>query len=563
MQRVPLHVSIATLSALTALLSATAICQRHIYTFHGEAAGGLFGFAVKAAGDTNRDGFADVIVGSWGEGKNGPLSGTARVYSGLDGRVLHMVHGERAGANFGFSVAGAGDVDRDGCDDFIVGAVNDPKKALQAGSASVYSGRTGKMLHTWTGDGGKDLFGNRVAGAGDVDKDGIPDLIVGAPCGKNRQGIRTGYARVFSGKNGATLFTLCGTHVDQLYGYAVMGVGDINGDGHADFMLGSPHDQTNGKDAGSVQVFSGKDATRIYTFYGVANDHAGRALDSAGDVDRDGRPDLIYGGEATIHKDIAGQARVISGRTGMLIHTFRGVPRVDEFAMSVGGVGDVNGDGHSDLIVGAPSGFDPNKRQTGYARLFSGKDGTLLATIHGSTPGSYFGYYVSGAGDVNRDGVPDLVIGAHLTSSQAPLAGLAQIVSGRRLPLTSDVHLVSVSSGGVQNMVLDADAAHASQVYLVLGTLSGTRPGSRFGSLTLPLNPDAYFTFTLGSPNTLIAGSLGTLDSNGRAAASFRLPPGLPASLAGTLLHHAFLAVNAVPLRFDLASNAVPLTLGK
>ncbi len=559
-----LHRSIAVLAVAcgVAFLASPCAAQRHIYTFHGDSIGEFLGFSVRGCGDVNRDGFGDVILGGWGDDKNGIASGSARVISGKDGSVLHHFTGAVTGAFLGYSVNGAGDIDKDGYADLLVGAVRDRKQGVITGSARVLSGKTGQPLFTWWGARAGELFGHSVSSAGDVDKDGTLDVIVGAPMGANSKGIRTGYARVHSGKDGRVLLRWFGHAFDELFGYRVAGLGDINGDGFPDLAVGTPHDQRGGKDSGSVQVFSGKDGKRLYDYIGAPNDHAGRALSAAGDVNKDGRPDFVYGGEATLHKGLVGRVRVVSGRTGKALYTLKGsMPGVDEFSMSVGGLGDINGDGYADIAVGAPSGLNAKSEQTGYVRLFSGKDGKELATVFGTKAGDYFGYFVANAGDVNGDGVPDVIVGADLAGGAAPRAGYARVISGRALALTADRHTIGLGKGGSQTLSLATGAAYAGKVYLVLGSNSGTRPGIRLGSITLPLNPDVYFSLTLGIPNAWIRASLGRLDGRGDATASLQVPPGLSSALLGTRLYHAFVVLKTAPTRVVFASNAAPLTL--
>ncbi|MHC4922419.1 MAG: hypothetical protein ACYTKC_22915, partial [Planctomycetota bacterium] len=151
-----------------------------------------FGISVSGAGDVNGDGHADLIVGANGDDNNGSSSGSARVLSGKDGKILHTFNGDSAGDQFGVSVSGAGDVNRDGYADVIVGAYRDGNNDTNSGSARVLSGKDGKILYTYDGDFYGDYFGWSVSGAGDVDRDGHADLIVGSGYAD--------YARVFSGK---------------------------------------------------------------------------------------------------------------------------------------------------------------------------------------------------------------------------------------------------------------------------------------------------------------------------------------------------------------------------
>ena len=110
------------------------------YPFTGDSAGDRFGFFVSGAGDVNNDGFDDFIVGAPYDGNNGPISGSARVFSGATGAILYTVNGDSAGDLFGWSVSGAGDVNNDGFDDFIAGAPYDDNNGSDSGSARVFSG---------------------------------------------------------------------------------------------------------------------------------------------------------------------------------------------------------------------------------------------------------------------------------------------------------------------------------------------------------------------------------------------------------------------------------------
>ena len=165
-----------------------------LYTFYGDSFQDWFGETVSGAGDVNGDGFDDVIVGAIFDDNNGERSGSARVFSGVDGAVLYTFDGDSAGDHFGRFVSGAGDVNSDGFDDVIVGAPLDDNNGGGSGSARVFSGIDGSVLYTFDGDAANDILGVSVSCAGDVNGDGVADSIVGASGGG---GIRGGYARVF------------------------------------------------------------------------------------------------------------------------------------------------------------------------------------------------------------------------------------------------------------------------------------------------------------------------------------------------------------------------------
>jgi len=163
--------------------------------------------------------------------------------------------------------------------------------------------------------------------------------------------------------------------------------------------------------AGVASVALADDLKKLHTFDGDTSLglKLGRSVSGAGDVDNDGFDDVIAGGGS--------YARVYSGKTGKVLHTFEGV-KGEQFGSAVSGAGDVNKDGYADLIVGAC--------WADYAKVYSGKDGKTLYTFKGSS-GDWFGHNVSDAGDVNRDGYADVIVGAYKVGSHT---GKAYVYSG-------------------------------------------------------------------------------------------------------------------------------------
>ena len=414
---------------LSVLVCAEASSQSVLYTLDGDLAWDSFGWSVSAAGDVNGDGFDDLIVGIPGADINGLNSGRAKVFSGADGSVLYVFDGDSAQDAFGNSVSAAGDVNTDGFDDLIVGAPEDDNNGLSSGSARVFSGVNGSVLYTFNGDSASDRFGFSVSGAGDVNGDGRPDLIVGARFDVNN-GSQAGSARVFSGVDGSVLYTWYGDSAGDRFGHSVSGAGDVNGDGHHDLIVGAWGDDNNGPQSGTATVFSGLNGGIHYVLQGGTGDRFGQSVSGAGDVNNDGLDDLIVG--AHLHDGNgtnSGGAVVLSiPNPGILIHihNWAGDSPEDLFGQSVSGAGDVNGDGYSDLIVGAF--WDDNAGpMSGSARVFSGVDGSVLYTFDGDWAGGELGYSVSAAGDVNGDGLDDLIVGAPLASNGAAPAGKAWV----------------------------------------------------------------------------------------------------------------------------------------
>ncbi len=376
-------------SSNPATLTVTGSCNLRRWT--GRVNG--YGSSVSRAGDVNRDGYEDIIVGDQGDSAMGTTSGSMVVISGKDSTTL-MSKSYAAGEQLGYSVAAAGDVDQDGYGDVIVGA---PGYKSSQGYARVLSGRTQAELWFLTGAPTNNaFFGVSVCGAGDTDGDGHPDLLVGA------SGIDQAY--LFSGKTGLLIRTM-GWATGDKYGRAVAAAGDIDRDGYADVIVGAPGYNSS---IGFAQVFSGKTGLVIHSVFGShAAGQFGFSLAGIGDVNRDGVPDFAVGAPmAAVGGTYSGEVRVFSGADkSVLFSTSRGSD--ESFGYSIAAAGDTDGDLVPDIHVGAPR-WGGSK---GYARTISGKDGSTIATHLGLSPNGQLGASVSGV-EANGDAYPDLVAGA-------------------------------------------------------------------------------------------------------------------------------------------------------
>lgn len=506
-------------AALFLALAANAKAQTLLYSFDGTHDGDAFGESVDGLGDVNGDGFDDFIVGQPNYESPGPPLGMVHVYSGVDGSVLYSVQGV-ASSNFGTVLSSTPDLNGDGIEDFVVGAYAELTLTGEYGSVYAFSGLDGTLIWKTLSPPGltQSSFGKSVSDAGDVNADGTCDVIVGSV---RSQSGTTGTVFLLSGTDGTPIYSSTANPPEQHFGRNISGLGDVNNDGFDDFAVADLNNN------GRVRVFSGIDGALMPSHNIVPSPGSyqfGAALASGSDINGDGINDLIVGNAAAYsHSSPNPAASVYSGADGTTLLTLDLGQRVTGGRDGgVSFIGDMNGDGVDDILVGrgrvnrkrssspyfAPSDFELS---IGMIRVYSGTDGTPLLTIHGTEEFHRFGHSVANAGDVNGDGYDDLLV------SQVPgfpyygvvvrAPGGVRVYAGGPLP-ASFVDVCN-GDGGVQAGCTDCPCANTATAGTIGGCLNSNATSARLhatgnASTTLALNTtsDLRFTLTGGTPNS-------------------------------------------------------------
>ncbi len=461
--------------AATATASAPYIATEEA-SFLGEGNADKAGVCVTVAGDIDGDGYHDLLVGA----ANNDEAAT-------DAGQVYLVFGDAAGWNLetplygvdasflgedrndwaGYSLAGGGDVNGDGFADVLIGARGADKGQSDVGALYVVFGRSSGWARdislayanaSFLGEDEKDHAGSTVADAGDVNRDGYDDILVSA-AGDDTGGDATGEIYLLLGKDsgwvlGASLAEATASFVgeaeDDHAGKAGSGVGDVNGDGFPDLLVGSPRNGENGDAAGQVYVLlGGGGAWSLHqslssadaSFLGEAtNDNLGSSVASAGDVNGDGFADLLIGAPGNDESGAdAGQAYLVLGRTGGWVQdasvgsvdaSFLGELPADGAGQAVNNGGDINGDGFDDLMVGAPD-SDQAGPESGQAYILFGRSsGWAMDTPLDQASVSFLGKlsdragsWLSSAGDPDGDGFDQTIIAAKHNNDGATRAG--------------------------------------------------------------------------------------------------------------------------------------------
>ncbi|MSQ01324.1 MAG: hypothetical protein EXR71_05430 [Myxococcales bacterium] len=434
--------------------SASGLATSSAWTAESDQAGARMGISVASAGDTNGDGYSEVIVGAHLYANGSTAEGRASVYlgssSGLATSAAWTSESNQASAWFGWSVASAGDVNGDGYGDVAVGAHLYDNGSTDEGRVTVFHGSASGLSTTSSWSGESDLasayFGYSTASAGDVNGDGYGDLVVGAYAydnGSTDEGQASVYLGSSTGLASTATWTAESDQASAYFGWSVAGAGDINGDGYSDVIVGAYAYDNGSTDEGAAFAFYGSSAGLAATAgwsaeSGQAAGYAGFSVASAGDVDGDGFGDVLVGayaydngsadeGYVSLYPGSGAGLGTASAWTGESGQTsgYAGA--------SVASAGDTNGDGYGDVIVGA-YGYDNGSTDEGIAYVYlgtaTGVATTAAWTAEGNQAQAYFGAAVASAGDVNGDGYGDVIVGAYSYDDGSSNEGSAFVFLG-------------------------------------------------------------------------------------------------------------------------------------
>jgi len=568
---------------LVYLGTATGINATPNFTYESNQTYMFLGVSVSFAGDVNGDGYSDVIVGgpSYFDGSN--TVGAAFVFYGsavgITATGMDLEAGAVNASSFGYSVGCAGDVNGDGYADVIIGEPGG--FTTQPGAAYVFLGTASGLSGTpvWTGGGVQASagYGSSVAGAGDVNGDGYSDVLVGAPRKDNIGQTDEGHVMYYQGSpNGLSASgTLDQTQSSAFFGTSVSAAGDVNGDGFSDVIIGAPQYDNGQTNEGRAYVYYGGTGGLPFTASWIIENNIalsllGTSVSTAGDVNGDGYSDVIIGAPgAAIGEAGEGLAYVYHGSAAGLGTT----PWVAErdllgaaLGSSVASAGDVNGDGYSDVVIGA-NGYSVSQALEGAAYIHLGSATGLnaipLFTFVQGQANARVGSSVAGVGDVTGDGYGDVVVGASgWTSSALTGRGRAFLLKGHPAGVFYETSWVvegsnassalgssaagagDVNGDGYQDLIIgepgrpNGAATGAGRALMFHGastvpsttptwTTLGTSTGAQFGfsvSKAGDVNKDGYGDVVVGIPG----------DSNGRINIYHGSPTGLPVTASAT-----------------------------
>jgi len=490
---------VTVLVMVTLCINASAQCPP-VTVHSGEGEDG-FGETVAIIGDVTGDCYDDYAVHL----DVGTATGVVRIYSGKTNELLHTIVG---GKSFGKTIVPLGDIEGDGYAEFVIGQPYFGESVDYNGKVYAYGYDGLSWDYRWEFTGV--IFsktGSSLACIDDVDGDDFPDIVAGAPDWgpDSPTGFLIGGCYVLSGVDGTQVsYSPIGEPTERNaseFGCAVAAIGDVNGDDVDDFVVGAKNYDAEGR----VYVMSGLDGSSIDHVPGLqTGSEFGYSLAGLCDVDGSGNPGFIAG--APKQNTQTGRVYVIRATDLALQGTLSGVSEYDYFGTCLARVGDLDGDGQDEFVVGAPD-YTIGDEHYGAVFIYRGSDHGQLFSYYGATQGSAspnkFGYTLASGGDLNDDGTPDLIVG-HASDELAYVYHLGDYV----IEVSPAQNAVSAARDTDISATFCSDmnwASIDSESFMVYGSYTGRRSGTitvEEQSRTVTFDPDS--TFGYGEEVTVI-----------------------------------------------------------
>ena len=497
--RLTLILSLAGSASFSFVLSASAQDDpiRHLWNFSDEQFVDYSSQFVPIH-DFDGDGFRDLLIGKTSSrGSSNPSKFT--IFSGYDAQVLLTEPGSEKEryAGFATAVATIGDQNQDGIPDFLISIPG----AANGGRIEIRSGLNGYPIDSFEGLEPSQDIGRRVSSIGDIDQDGLDEV-------------------VFSGGGTIVRSSATGAFVHRFPAGSFSDAGDLDGDLVPDLVIGAHRSDLSGE----VLAYSGASGDLIWrTASALSDGNLGFSICAIHDINQDGVREILTGNPRA-HGD-RGIALILDGATGQTLRQFDGLREKDLFGYAVTASEDMNGDGTPDYAIGARrrrSGQFP-----GHVVLIDGLSHEPMTVILGHSERDNFGSALAAPGDIDGDSRADVVV---FVPGQGRLEAY-----GYNPVLESDRDFLASSSSEPTRLRINFGTSESNKLYRILASYSGWGPTLVQG-FSIPLSRDELFDASLeGLHAPGSDGFVGRLDAAGRAQAEVTGTPFLARFVGGNV----------------------------
>lgn len=521
-----------------------------------------YGAALCYLDDLTGDGVAEILVGApqATNGLQGTVDGYAEILDGVTMARIRSHEGlSEPGGKLGTAVAALGDLDGDGIGDYAISEIHGTGNRYRTGLVHAFSGIDGQPLWVAEGDQSWAEFGTEIVAAGDLTGDGIPDLVVSEPDWSFALfEFSWGLVHLISGADGSHVHRAMGGESYDYLGQKIGMLGDVNGDGVNDLGVarrGAAYDTPS-----YLRIYSGTDFGLLEEIAGPAVPMFGttgfaQSFCTLGDLDGDGFDEFAV--SLPYHDNLpwrrSGAVRAYRGGSGEELWFTEGDGNYSYFGFEIASAGDVDGDGHLDLVVS-----EPNLFPGGAVHFLSGATGRRLATHTETDHTDDYGLELATGKDITGDGILDVLVGALEDDVFNTGTGRFDLLSWDPI-LRADAYLASNSAGGTVQLQANFPLSEAGMDYSLLLSGTGTGP-TQLGGTLVPLSSDQLLARTRrGNPPPDFVNANGTLDAHGSATVEFVWSSGRFIGELGRQYWASMVSMDAQGIR--QVSAAVPLTI--